>query len=88
MPPSSPFSRIKSGFHPLAMVKYHRNYRKACTGLGRKFHDQNTVRMSRQNIYQTPKGLILQGFREDSKRIYYQFTTSKTTMICLHTIEN
>ena len=51
-------------------------------------HEENPFCVSRQNIYQTPKGLILQGFREDSKRIYYQFTTSKTTMICLHTIEN
>ena len=57
MPPSSPFSRIKSGFHPWAMVKYHRNYRKACTGLGRKFHDQNTVRMSRQDLPDVKKRL-------------------------------
>ena len=49
---------------------------------------QHEEKILEQNIYQTSKGLILQGFREDSKRIYYQFTTSKTTMICLHTIEN
>ena len=62
MPPSSPFSRIKSGFHPWAMVKYHRNYRKACTGLGRKFHDQNTVRMPRQYLEKSWKSLIYQWF--------------------------
>jgi len=56
------------------------NYGRLIAGISEHFRrklidDKNTLRVPRQDIYRTPKVLILQGFREDEARIYYQFTT-------------